>query len=102
MTRTAALAAVALLMVACGRAMPTSVAIQELELPKADEVAYIEMMIGSKKHRIDDSETIAAALDFLEHELTGWTELSKEPLESGAIKAAICPQDESGPVCVLH
>jgi len=101
MTRTAWLFAVSLLLVACGsgfsRSVPKAEALQEL--PRAEEVAFIEIMDGvdSPLLRIEDPRTIAAAIEFLQHDLTEWTALTNTPISHEGVFAAFVRKSNLNP-----
>ncbi len=83
----------ALLLAACGTEAPKPIPKAEAlrELPKAENVTFIEIRVGSHApvNRIEDPKVIAAALDFLGHELDGWTKESNIPIGDDGVFAAV-------------
>ena len=101
MTRIAGLALVALLLVSCGADLPKPIpkAVALKELPKAAEVAFIEVMAGADSPvvHLENPATIAAALGFLEHEVTGWNAPTDTAISANGVFAAFVRKSDRDP-----
>lgn len=93
----------ALLLSACGTEAPKPIPKAEAlrELPKAEDVTFIEIRVGSNApvRRLEDPKVIAAALDFLGHELDGWTKESNIPISDDGVFGAVFVRNLDFPPC---
>jgi hypothetical protein len=101
MTRIAGITAVAILLLSCGAQIPQPIpkAVALKELPKPDEVAFIELQAGADTAaiRIEDRQTIAAALGFLDYEVTGWHAPTERAISVDGVFAAFVRKSDLDP-----